>query len=247
VIECPKHNGRFEIPAYEERSLADLDVAEPYASLWRAQKAFDFRTANPSVTRRSYSMAGNPAVDKELIFNIRLATPPRGVNALTGAGSSYLFSLGRGDRVMTSGPFGSFHIKETHREMVYLGGGSGMAPLRSHLSHLFDTLQTSRRVSYWYGARSAKELYHDEYFRELARTFANFTFQVALSEPQLDDRWTGHTGFIHEVLKREYLERHPDPTQVEYYLCSPLPMIRAAMKMLAGFNVPPEQIVSDEF
>jgi len=238
---------QFEIPPYGERSLADLDVSEPYASLWREQRVFNQRATNPTFTRRSYSMAGNPAVDKNLVFNVRLATPPRGVDAHTGAGSSYLFSLGRDDRVITTGPFGSFHIQETDREMVYLGGGSGMAPLRSHLSHLFDTLQTPRRVSYWYGARSAKELYYDEYFRELDRKFANFTFQVALSEPQPADQWTGHTGFIHEVLKREYLERHPDPTQVEYYLCGPLPMIRAALKMLAGFKVPPEQITSDEF
>jgi Na+-transporting NADH:ubiquinone oxidoreductase subunit F len=238
---------QFEIPPYEERSLADLDVAEPYASLWREQGIFDLRASNPTATRRSYSMAGNPAVHKKLVFNIRLATPPRGVDAGAGVGSAYLFSLRPGDRVSTAGPFGSFYIKETDREMVYLGGGSGMAPLRSHLSYLFDTLQTSRRVSYWYGARSAKEVYYDEYFRELAGKFANFTFQVALSEPQPDDQWTGRTGFIHEVLKREYLERHPDPTQVEYYLCGPLPMIRAATKMLAEFRVSPEQIASDEF
>jgi Na+-transporting NADH:ubiquinone oxidoreductase subunit F len=238
---------QFDIPPYGERSLADLDVAEPYASLWREQKVFSLRTTNPTAIRRSYSMASNPAVDVNLVFNIRLSTPPRGVDAPTGAGSSYLFSLGRHDRVMATGPFGSFHIKETDRELVYLGGGSGMAPLRSHLSHLFDTLQSPRRVSYWYGALSAKELYYDEYFLELARKFTNFTFQVALSESQSDDLWTGHRGFIHEVLKREYLERHPDPTQVEYYLCGPLPMIRATMKMLADFKVPPEQIVSDEF
>jgi Na+-transporting NADH:ubiquinone oxidoreductase subunit F len=131
--------------------------------------------------------------------------------------------------------------------VIYLGGGSGMAPLRSHLSYLFDTLKTSRRVSYWYGARSLRELYYEEYFQELARQHPSFSFHVALSDPQPEDRWVGHTGFIHEVLKREYLDSHPDPTQVEYYLCGPLPMIRTAMKMLADFGVNPDQIASDEF
>jgi Na(+)-translocating NADH:ubiquinone oxidoreductase F subunit len=180
-------------------------------------------------------------------INVRLATPPRGADAPAGAGSTYLFSLRPGDRVTAEGPLGSFHIKETDREMIYLGGGSGMAPLRSHLSYLFDTLKTARRVSYWYGARSVKELYYQEYFTELARQHPNFTFRSALSEPRPEDAWDGPTGFIHEVLKREYLERHPDPTQVEYYLCGPLPMIRAATKMLAEFGVQPEQIASDEF
>jgi Na(+)-translocating NADH:ubiquinone oxidoreductase F subunit len=245
---------QFEIPAYGERSLADVEVAEPYATIWREQKVLDLRASNPTVARRSYSMASNPATDKHLIFNVRLATPPHGVDADpqrgpagAGVGSTYIFSLRRSDRVAATGPFGSFHIKETDREMIYLGGGSGMAPLRSHLSYLFDTLKTSRRVSYWYGARSLKELYYEEYFRELARKHPNFTFHLALSEPQPDDQWVGHTGFIHEVLKREYLDLHPDPTQVEYYLCGPLPMIRAAIKMLADLKVKPDQIASDEF
>jgi Na(+)-translocating NADH:ubiquinone oxidoreductase F subunit len=238
---------QFEIPAYDERSLAGLDVAEPYAGIWREQRVFDLRAANPAAALRSYSMASNPAVDERLVFNVRLATPPRGVDAPAGAGSSYLFSLRPGDQVTARGPFGALHIRETDREMIYLGGGSGMAPLRSHLSYLFETLNTPRRVSYWYGARSLKELFYREYFTELAHRHASFTFQVALSDPQPDDHWAGPTGFIHDVLRREYLERHPDPTEVEYYLCGPLPMIRAAMKMLTELGVSPEQIASDEF
>jgi Na+-transporting NADH:ubiquinone oxidoreductase subunit F len=238
---------QFEIPAYGERSLADVEVTEPYATIWREQKVFNLRAINPTTTRRGYSMASNPGTARRLVFNVRLATPPRGVDASAGVGSSHIFSLRPGDRVAATGPFGSFHIQETDREMIYLGGGSGMAPLRSHLSSLFDTLKTSRRVSFWYGARSLQELYYEEYFRELARKHPNFSFHVALSEPQPDDQWVGHTGFIHEVLKREYLDSHPDPTQVEYYLCGPLPMIRAAMKMLADFGVKPDQIASDEF
>jgi len=238
---------QFEIPPYGERALAGLEVAEPWAATWREQKTFELKAGNPTVTRRSYSMASNPAMEKNLVFNTRLAAPPHGVDALAGAGSSYLFGLRPGDRINATGPFGSFYIKDTDREMVYLGGGSGMAPLRSHLSYLFETLRTARRASYWYGARSLKELYYGDYFRELARNHANFTFQVALSEPLPEDGWAGHTGFIHEVLVREYLQTHPDPAQVEYYLCGPLPMVRAATKVLADFKVPPEQIASDEF
>ena len=131
--------------------------------------------------------------------------------------------------------------------MVYLGGGSGMAPLRSHISHLFETQKTARRVSYWYGARSLMELFYEDYFEELARNHPNFTFHVALSEPQPADAWSSHTGFIHEVLKREYLDTHPDPTQIEYYLCGPLPMVRAATQMLTDLGVDPAQIAADEF
>jgi MocE subfamily Rieske [2Fe-2S] domain protein len=238
---------QFEIPPYDERSLAGLEVPEPYAAMWRQQKIFDLWAGNPAVVQRSYSMASNPAVDRRLMFNVRLATPPQGVAAPAGTASTYLFSLQPGDRVTATGPLGSLHIQETDREMIYLGGGSGMAPLRSHLSHLFDTRNTPRRVSYWYGARSLQELYYDEYFREMAREHPSFAFQVALSEPRPEDRWSGPTGFIHEVLKREYLDSHPDPARIEYYLCGPLPMIRAAMEMLAGFGVPAEQIASDEF
>jgi len=131
--------------------------------------------------------------------------------------------------------------------MVYLGGGSGMAPLRSYLSHLFETERTARRVSYWYGARSRQEMFYQDYFEELARKNANFTFHVALSQPRPEDQWTSHTGFIHEVLKRQYPDSHPDPTRIEYYLCGPLAMVRAAIKMLTELGVSREQIAGDEF
>jgi Na(+)-translocating NADH:ubiquinone oxidoreductase F subunit len=238
---------QFDIPAYEYCSLQNVDVRKPYADVWRAWHVFDFETANPAPCRRNYSFASNPATDKQLRFNVRIATPPRGQACNAGVGSSYVFGLKPGDAVTAIGPFGEFHVKNSQREMVYLGGGAGMAPLRAHLAHLFETQKTSRRVSYWYGARSLQEMFYQDYFEDLARNHDNFTFHVALSEPLPEDQWKSHTGFIHEVLKQEYLDTHPDPTQIEYYLCGPPVMIRAATEMLQDFRVPPSQIAYDEF
>src|SRR5690606_660660 len=137
-----------------------------------------------------------------------------------------------GDIVRAIGPFGSFLIRETDREMVYVGGGAGMAPMRAHLAHLFDTLETTRRVTYWYGARSRQEVFYEEYFRDLERRFPNFTFNVALSAPLPEDGWSGPTGFVHDVLKRAHLDSHPNPTAIEYYLCGPPVMVQAARDML---------------
>jgi Na+-transporting NADH:ubiquinone oxidoreductase subunit F len=215
--------------------------------VWKAQHVFDFRSENAARLRRNYSLASNPAVDRQLRFNVRIATPPRGQDCPAGAGSAYVHRLKRGDRVTAIGPFGSFHIKPGDAEMVYVGGGAGMAPLRSHLSHLFETLKTRRRVSYWYGARSRQEIFYHDYFEKLAGQFPNFTFHPALSEPQPSDHWTGATGFIHEVLLENYLVKHPDPAQVEFYLCGPPVMVKATTKMLEGLNVPQDQIAFDEF
>jgi len=164
-----------------------------------------------------------------------------------GIGSSYIFGLRPGDTVTAIGPFGEFHSRQTGREMVYLGGGAGMAPLRSHLIHLLETLKTSSPISYWYGARSRQELFYQNYFNELASRHNNFTYHVALSEPQPDDQWDSHVGFIHEVLKQEYLDTHPDPRQIDYFLCGPPAMIQAATVMLKNLGVPAAQILYDEF
>ncbi len=238
---------QFDIPAYTERSLQHIDVQAPYAAVWKAQHVHEFVTTNNMPCRRNYSLATNPARDKLLRFNVRIATPPRGQACNAGVGSSYVFGLKAGDRVSAIGPFGQFHIKQSEREMVYLGGGAGMAPLRSHLAYLLETQKTSRRVSYWYGARSLQEMFYQDYFNGLAQQHANFTFNVALSEPQTEDRWTAYTGFIHDVLSENYLNTHPDPTQIEYYLCGPPAMIRAATTMLKGYGVSPSQIAYDEF
>ena len=146
------------------------------------------------------------------------------------------------------GPFGDFLIKDTAKEMVYIGGGAGMAPLRSHIAHLFETLRTGRQVSFWYGARSVQEVFYEDYFRDIERRFPNFKFHIALSEPLPEDKWTGHTGFIHEVLRREHLSGHPDPKSPEYYLCGPPMMIQAAQNMLVQeIGIAKEQMAFDEF
>jgi MocE subfamily Rieske [2Fe-2S] domain protein len=238
---------QLDIPAYASSSLKDVNVPDPFATTWQAQGIFDLTAANLTACRRNYSMATNPASDKDLRFNIRLATPPRGLDCNAGTGSSYLFGLKAGDIVTSIGPFGEFHPKETSREMVYLGGGTGMAPLRSHLAWLFETRKTPVLVSYWYGARSFQELFYQDYFEELALKHENFSFHVALSEPQPEDGWESHTGFIHEVLKRQYLDSHPDPKSIEYFLCGPPAMIKAATGMLADLGLDPAQISFDEF
>jgi Na+-transporting NADH:ubiquinone oxidoreductase subunit F len=238
---------QFDIPVYVRRTLGDILVPEPYAATWEAQKVFELKAENLSSCRRNYSLATNPEIDQNLLFNIRLAVPPRGVECDAGIGSTYLFSLMPGDLVTAIGPFGEFHVKETSRELVYLGGGSGMAPLRSHISWLLETRKVSNRVSYWYGARSRQELFYQETFDKLAREHENFSFHVALSEPQSEDNWLSYTGLIHEVLKREYLDAHPDPRNIDYFLCGPPAMIKAATQMLEELGVDPAEIAFDEF
>jgi len=238
---------QIDVPAYATRTLHEVEVKPPYAKVWDLNQVFDYQASNPSHCRRNYSLASEPSIDKLLRFNVRLATPPRESSCNAGTGSTYIFGLKPGDSVTAIGPFGEFHVRQTGREMVYLGGGAGMAPLRSHLSHHLETLKTATRISYWYGARSLQELFYQEYFTNLARRYDNFSFHVALSEPQPDDTWDSYTGFIHEVLKREYLDRHPNPRQIDYFLCGPLAMIQAATVMLKNLGVPAAQILYDEF
>jgi Na+-transporting NADH:ubiquinone oxidoreductase subunit F len=238
---------QFDIPIYEERSLHEIEVDPAHAAAWQAQGLFDLTAANPIPSRRSYSMTGNPAASSTLSFNIRLATPPPGLAAPAGIGSSYLFGLKPGDPVTAIGPFGQFHVSETVREKVYLGGGSGMAPLRSHLSYLFETCELPARVSYWFGARTRAELYYQAYFEELARLHPNFRFYPVLSEPNPEDNWTSYTGFVHAVLKSAYLDTHPDPKSIEYFLCGPPVMVNAAMTMLSDLGVDPAQVFFDEY
>jgi MocE subfamily Rieske [2Fe-2S] domain protein len=240
---------QIDIPAYERIRFRDFDVCEPYASVWQAHGLFDITTTNPLELRRNYSLATDPASSEgQLRFNVRIATPPHGQDCVAGVGSSYMWSLRPGDIVRAIGPFGSFLIRETDREMVYVGGGAGMAPMRAHLAHLFDTLETTRRVTYWYGARSRQEVFYEEYFRDLERRFPNFTFNVALSAPLPEDGWSGPTGFVHDVLKRAHLDSHPNPTAIEYYLCGPPVMVQAARDMLVhGFGVAADGISYDEY
>jgi MocE subfamily Rieske [2Fe-2S] domain protein len=240
---------QIHVPAYGDVRFADIGVDEPYAAVWRAHHLFDLRASNTLEVKRNYSIAANPAIDGDLLrFNVRIATPPVGQDCDAGAGSSWVWALRPGDTVTASGPYGGFLVRDSDREVVYVGGGAGMAPIRAHLSYLLETLRTRRRVSYWYGARSRQEMFYEPFFRDLEARFPNFRFHVALSSPLPDDDWTGHTGFIHDVLRREYLAAHPDPSGAEYFLCGPPLMVHAAREMLRDeFGVAPADIVADEF
>lgn len=239
---------QINIPAYEAIRFRDFDIPEPYATVWEQQHVFDLFAHNPNGgTRNNYSLASNPRSERVLRFNVRLATPPPGQQCAPGVGSSYIFSLRPGDAVRAIGPFGEFHIKPTQREMIYIGGGAGMAPLRAHITTLLEGERTARKVSFWYGARSKQEIFYDDLFRDLAERHKNFSFQVALSSPLDEDAWTGHEGFIHDVIRERYLKEHSNPAAAEYYLCGPPNMIKACTRMLANMGVPTSQIAYDEF
>lgn len=239
---------QLDIPVYSSICFREFDIPPPYAEVWDKQHVFDLVAQNPLPNRRNnYSLASNWQTEKFLRFNVRIATPPPGQDCAPGVGSSYVFNLKPGDQVTAIGPFGDFHIKPTQKEMVYIGGGAGMAPLRAHLSHLFETEKTARRVSFWYGARSRQEIFYEDYFRALERQHANFQFRLALSSPLPADGWNGLTGFIHEVVQKEYLHHHPNLRTVEFYLCGPPMMIKACTKILAALGVPASQIAYDEF
>lgn len=217
-------------------------------------KIWDLKMKNPEPIFRAYSMANHPAEGNIIKLNVRLATPPFDRKAggfmkvNPGICSSYVFALKPGDRVNIAGPFGDFHIKPTKNEMIYIGGGAGMAPLRSHLFHIFHTKkERDRKVTFWYGGRSLKEVFYTDHFRGIEKEFPNFQYNVALSEPQPEDNWTGYTGFIHNVLYENYLKHHEAPEDVEYYICGPPMMMAAIFKMLDELGVPPENIAFDDF
>ncbi len=238
---------QLDIPAYVLLRFRDFDIPEPYRAVWERQHVFDLEVANPTPKRNNYSLAGRVHGTDKLVFNVRLATPPPGQDCPPGVGSAYVFSLRPGDAVTAIGPFGDFHIKPTQKEMVYIGGGAGMAPLRAHIEHLFADDPSARQVSFWYGARSRQEIYYQDFFESLASTHANFRFELALSEPLPEDNWSGHAGFIHHVVDEKFLKDHPHPASLEFYLCGPPMMIKACSKMLLEHGVTPEQIAYDEF
>ena len=239
---------QIDIPAYDLIRFRDFDIPEPFATVWENQHVFDLTARNPDASHRNnYSLASNQKTERTLRFNVRIATPPPGQDCSPGVGSSYLFSLKPGDSVTAIGPFGDFHIKPTQREIVYIGGGAGMAPLRAHLSHLLETEGTARKISFWYGARSKQEIFYEDYFQNLAKTHRNFSFHLALSSPLAADNWTGYFGFIHDVVQEKHLFDHVDPKAAEYYLCGPPMMIKACTKMLTQIGVPASQIAFDEF
>ena len=243
---------QIDVPKYQT-SFMDFDIDEQFRADWSSYNMWDLGIKNTTETFRAYSMANYPAEKNLIKLNIRIATPPwdnarkQFMNVPPGICSSYIFSRKPGDKVMISGPYGEFHIKNTNSEMVYIGGGAGMAPLRSHIFHLFHTLKTSRKVSYWYGARSPREVFYEEEFRAIERQFPNFKFNLAMSEPLPGDNWTGYTGFIHQVLLDNYLGRHDEPEDIEYYFCGPPVMNNAVLKMLDDLGIPAENIAFDDF
>ena len=240
---------QIDIPEYHDIGFDNFEIEEEYHPDWDKYKIWDLVANNEESVFRAYSMANHPAEGNRVMLNVRIATPPPPLwnDAPPGLASSYIFNLKPGDKVTISGPYGEFFIKDTDREMVYIGGGAGMAPMRSHLFHLFQTLKTGRKVSFWYGARSVREMFYDEHFKDIEKKFPNFTYKVALSEPMEEDNWTGHKGFIHQVLHDEYLQKHEDPTEIEYYMCGPPPMINACDNMLDSLGVDKEMIAYDSF
>ena len=237
---------QIDIPKYE-LSFKEFEIEKEYRDAWDNFKLWDLSVKNNDPCFRAYSMANHPAEGNMVMLNVRIATPPPNMNVPSGISSSYIFNLKPGDKVWISGPFGEFFAKKTDREMMYIGGGAGMAPLRSHVFDLFHTQRTTRKVSYWYGARSVREMFYEDDFRKIEKEFPNFSFHVAMSEPQPEDNWKGPTGFIHSVVLENYLNHHSDPQEIEYYLCGPPPMIAAVQKMLYDLGVEKDMIAFDEF
>ncbi len=229
------------------------DPDDKFRPDWDKFNLWDLKMKNPEPIFRAYSMANHPAEGNIVMLNIRVATPPwdraanKWMDVNPGICSSYVFSRKPGDKVTISGPYGEFFINPTNREMIYIGGGAGMAPLRSHIFHLFHTEKSDRKVSYWYGGRSKRELFYTDQFRKIEEEFPNFKYNIALSEPLPEDNWDGYTGFIHQVLLDNYLDEHEDPDEVEYYLCGPPLMNAAVLKMLDDMGIPPENIRFDDF
>jgi Na+-transporting NADH:ubiquinone oxidoreductase subunit F len=235
---------QYEIPFEHFR----IRVAERFRPDWDRFNLWGLRGRNLAPVFRAYSLANPPLEANRLRFTIRIATPPPGAENLPpGTGSTYIFNLKPGDKVTLSGPFGEFAVKDTGKEMCFVGGGAGMAPLRSQILDQLLGITTDRRLSFWYGARSKLELFFDEEFKELTEKFPNFSYHVALSNPMPEDHWEGMTGFIHQRLYDTYLATHKDPTEIEYYLCGPPMMVQAVEEMLDSLGVEPEMIAYDKF
>jgi Na+-transporting NADH:ubiquinone oxidoreductase subunit F len=244
---------QIDVPKYDEIKFSDMDVEQEYREDWDNNKMWALVTKNPEATFRAYSMANHPAEGNIIMLNIRIATPPwdRAAGAFQkvnpGICSSYIFARKPGDKVTISGPYGEFFVKDTPNEKMFIGGGAGMAPMRSHIFHLFKTEKTTVPVTFWYGARSRQEIFYEDQFEEIEREFPNFKFAIGLSSPKPEDNWTGYVGNIHQVIYDNYLKNHPAPEDIEYYLCGPPLMIDAALKMLDDMGVPPENIMFDDF
>lgn len=249
------HSGSYvqlDIPVYNT-SFHQFQIENPYRQEWEKMRIFDLNTRNSSPTVRAYSMANHPAENSIIMLNVRIATPPfdktsgKWKKISPGLASSYIFSLKPGDKVTVSGPYGEFNVEDSEREMMFIGGGAGMAPMRSHIFHQFKTLHTQRKTSFWYGGRSLKELFYMDEFQNLAKKHPNFSFHVVLSEPNNEDQWKGLTGFVHQAIFENYLKDHPYPEDIEYYICGPPMMLQAVLKMLDSLGVDESMIHYDDF
>ena len=243
---------QIDIPACTV-PFAAIEVDGQYRADWQRMGLFNLTMKNSSNTVRAYSMANYPAENQIVMLNVRIATPPfnRKKGAFEkvnpGVASSYIHNLKPGDEVVVSGPYGEFFVEEGRGEMMFIGGGAGMAPMRSHIFHQFKTLHTHRKTTFWYGGRSLQELFYQSDFEEIERKNPNFSFHIALSDPQPEDHWTGATGFIHQVIYDQYLKDHPVPEDIQYYICGPPLMLQAVLKMLDSLGVSPENIHYDDF
>ena len=237
-LECPPHHLEFR----------SFDIDAPFHEDWDKFDLWRFRSSSAERVERAYSMANFPLEKGILLFTIRIAFPPGYDSAIPpGIMSSWVFNLKPGDEVTVSGPYGEFFARETDKEMCFIGGGAGMAPMRSHIFDQLKRLHSKRKITFWYGARSLREAFYVEEFERLARDNPNFEWHLALSEPLPEDGWTGPTGFIHNVLREQYLKDHPAPEDVEYYMCGPGPMNRAVIAMLLDLGVDRENILLDDF
>jgi Na+-transporting NADH:ubiquinone oxidoreductase subunit F len=262
---------QVDVPAFKT-NFKDFDITpnpedpagpDKFKEDWDKFNLWDLTLDSKEPIFRAYSMANHPAEGNIIMLNIRIATPPwdrannRWMNVPPGICSSYVFSRKPGDKVTISGPYGEFFIKNTEKEMVYVGGGAGMAPLRAHIFHLFHTLKSNRKVSYWYGGRSKRELFYIDHFRKIEKEFPNFKFYVVLSEPMPEDNWQvkesldapgdGFLGFVHQSFIDNYLSKHPEPEEIEFYFCGPPMMNQAVIKMCDDWGVPPEHVAFDDF
>jgi Na+-transporting NADH:ubiquinone oxidoreductase subunit F len=238
---------QIDVPKYA-CAFKDFAVQEEYHEDWNNFDVWRYNAKNEEDgVFRAYSMANHPAEGDIVMLNIRIATPPRGLEVPPGLCSSFVFNLKPGDNITMSGPYGEFHINHTEEEMVYIGGGAGMAPLRSQIFHLFHTLKTGRKVSYWYGARSLREMFYEDEFRAIERDFPNFSFHIALSDPKEEDNWTGLRGFIHQVLLDNYLSKLDNPEDLEYYICGPPMMLQAVLRMCDDLGVSKDNVRFDDF
>ena len=249
--EVPFRAGGFiqiERPPGLSIDFKDFEVEEEYREDWDKYDLWQYKSSEPEETIRAYSMANYPEEKGIIMLNVRIATPPPKVpSAPPGKMSSYIFDLKPGDDVTISGPFGEFFAKDTKKEMVFVGGGAGMAPMRSHIFDQFRRIKTDRKVTFWYGARSKREMFYVEDFDEIQKENKNFSWHVALSDALPEDNWEGYKGFIHQVLYDEYLKDHPNPEDCEYYLCGPPIMNQCVIDMLLGLGVEREDIALDDF